>query len=185
MTFFHRFGFPVENCRSSILPIFSLCRHVSVSCIIFIAFLFTSLLPLVAESSLLPRCYTPPQCCEPKTDNRSFRRFLKGFSRLKSDFFLGFRLPKKNETETPTRFFLSIFPLVPYANNGYIRPVWKPRYVWKHGHATQSTQHTAQASPWPYCSGMRGGGGWLHRVAVGSAVWQSTEIGGITAQVEL
>ena len=50
------------------------------------------------------------QGCEPKTESRFFRSVFLGFSRPKTDFLRSvFRLPKKNETEKPTRFCSVVF----------------------------------------------------------------------------
>ena len=56
---------------------------------------------------------TSEQGCEPKTEKKCFfRSIFVGFSRLKTDFFFFlsvFRLPKKIETEKPTRLFIGLF----------------------------------------------------------------------------
>ena len=76
------------------------------------------------------------QGCEPRTESHFFRSVFLGFSRQKTDFLKSdflksvFRLPKKNATEKPTRFFSVGFLIpVPYANNAYI-PILKPRHIW-------------------------------------------------------
>ena len=46
----------------SFVFVLSSCRFPYVSCIAFFAFLFASLLSLVADSVILSRCYNPPRC---------------------------------------------------------------------------------------------------------------------------
>ena len=67
---------------------------------------------------------------EPKTESRFFRSVFLGFSRPKTDFLKSFfRLPKKTETEKPTRFFSVVFfSAVPYANNALHICIEAPSY---------------------------------------------------------
>ena len=70
------------------------------------------------------------QGCEPRTERRFFRSFLRSV----------FRLPHKKETEKPTQFFSVVLISMSYVKNAYIS-VWNPRYGWTHG----QLRHTAAA----------------------------------------